>query len=155
MKRTDIWREGKWIDLWSVVHFLSGISIGLGFRFLHLGAFPSVAIVFVLLVAYEMWERLMGMEETFVNGCVDVVIGMLSFLLTFFILVPLLSLVGSLLLFVFGFVLVINIALSAFGWHASQKAAVLKKRMLVRYATERARLLEQKIRLQKKFRRGR
>ena len=23
--RSDIWREGQWLDLWSVVHLLSGI----------------------------------------------------------------------------------------------------------------------------------
>ena len=148
-KRTDIWRDGKWIDLWSVVHFLSGISIGLGFYFLHVETFASVALALVSLIAYEMWERLMRMEETFANGCMDVVIGMLSFLVAFFILAPLVS--GTVLLYGFGFVLFVDVAMSVFGWRASQKAAALQKRILTRYATERARLLRQKTQLQNKF----
>lgn len=149
-KRTDIWREGEWFDLWSVVHFLSGLSIGLGFYFLHVNSFASVALVLVSLIAYEMWERLMQMEETFANGCMDVVVGMLSFLLVFFILAPLVS--RAAVPYAFGLVFVANVVLSIFGWRASQKAAALQKRMLVRYETERARLLREKMQLRKKLR---
>jgi hypothetical protein len=152
-KRTDIWREGQWLDLWSVVHFLSGISIGLGFYFLHVGTLASPLLALVLLIAYEMWERLMQMEETFANGCMDVIVGMLSFLLAFFIGAPLLS--GVPLILAFGAVFVADIVMSIFGWRASQKAAALKKRMLARYAAERARLLRHKIYLQEKFGRKR
>lgn len=148
-KRTDMWREGEWIDLWSFVHFLSGISIGLGFYFLHVGDFASVALALVSLIAYEMWERLMRMEETSTNGFMDVVVGMLSFLLTFFVLAPLVS--GTVVLYGFGFVFVVDIVMSVFGWRASQKAAEFQQRMLARYTTERARLLRQKTHLQKKF----
>ena len=147
----DMWRQGKWLDLWSVVHFLSGILIGLGFYFLHVGAFASVALALVSLVAYEMWERLMQMEETFANGCMDVVVGMFSFLLAFFIFAPLLS--GVLLVLAFGAVLVVDTVMSIFGWRASQKAAILKKRVLATYDNERARFLKQKKYLQEKFRR--
>jgi hypothetical protein len=150
-KRTDIWREGTLLDLWSVVHFLSGLSIGLGFYFLQIGAVASFLMTLVLLIAYEMWERLMQMEETFANGCMDVVVGMFSFVLAFFICVPLLPRV--LLVLAFGAVLMVDVVMSIFGWRASQKAAVLKKRMLARYATERARLLKHKMYLQNKFRR--
>jgi len=129
-KRTDLWREGEWLDLWSVVHFFSGSLIGLGFYFLHVGAFAGVMLALTLLIAYEMWERLMQMEETFANGCMDVVVGMFSFLLTFFMLAPLLS--GAVLLCVFGFVLGVDTVMSVFGWRASQKAAALKKRMRAR-----------------------
>ncbi|HUD02648.1 MAG TPA: hypothetical protein VMR46_01330 [Candidatus Paceibacterota bacterium] len=148
-ERTDIWREGTWLDLWSVVHFLSGLSIGLGFYFLQIGAVASLLLALVLLIAYEMWERLMQMEETFANGCMDVVVGMFSFLLAFFISAPLLP--GVLLVLAFGAVLAVDVSMSIFGWRASQKAAVLKERMLARYAAERARLLKQKLHLQEKF----
>ena len=54
--RTDIWREGTWLDLWSVVHFLSGSSIGLGFYFLHFGKAASLVLALLSLISYEMWE---------------------------------------------------------------------------------------------------
>src|SRR5882762_720109 len=88
VERTDIWREGKWLDLWSAVHFLSGISVGLGFYYLHFGALASVALAFVCLTAYEMWEMIVKIEETPTNRIMDVVVGMISFLPAYFFLGP-------------------------------------------------------------------
>lgn len=149
--RTDIWREGKWLDLWSVVHLLSGITIGLGFSFLHFDPFASVALTLVSLVAYEMWEQIVQIEEAPTNRFMDVVVGMASFLPTLLLLAPLFSrdaLVAS-----FAFVLTITIVLSIFGWHASQKAAALKKRVRARLIRERAKFREEKARLRERFRR--
>ena len=64
IKRTDMWAEGKWLDLWSVVHFLTGISIGFGLYILHFRGFPTFAFTLMLLIAYEMWEALVHIEET-------------------------------------------------------------------------------------------
>jgi hypothetical protein len=149
--RTDIWREGKWVDLWSVVHTLSGVSLGFGLSVLHLGDVASVLLVLLLLILYEMWERLMQMEETFANGCMDVVCGMAGFLLTFFLLAPRLS--GAMFFIAFGAVFAVNVVMSVFGWRASQKAAELKKRLRARYAKERERLLRHKKYLRERFRR--
>ncbi len=136
--RTDIWREGKWLDLWSVVHFLSGISIGLGFYFLHFGVFASVVLALLSLISYEMWEMLVQIEEASTNRFMDVVVGIASFLPTFFLLAPLLP--GALFIPVFILVLTANVSMSIFGWHASQKAAALSKRVRARFAVGRERL---------------
>ena len=152
IERTDIWREGKWLDLWSVVHFLSGISIGFSLYLLNFGALASVVLALLLLISYEMWEAMVKIEETPANRFMDVVVGMVSFLPTFFILGP--SLSRAPLFFVFGIVFIVNIVMSVFGWRASQKAAVLEKRLRARYAVERARLREQKVRLGQRFRRS-
>lgn len=136
--RTDIWREGEWLDLWSVVHFLSGVSIGLGLYFLNLGALASVLLTFVSLVGYEMWEALVKIKETPSNRCMDVVVGMTSFVPSFFFVAPALS--DTLLILMFGLVLTANVVLSVFGWQASQKAAVLETVMRQKYAAQRAKL---------------
>ena len=98
--RTDIWREGKWLDMWSVVHVLSGVSIGLGLYFLHLGAVASLALTFVSLVAYELWEAMVKIEEAPTNRSMDVVVGMVGFVPTFFLVAPTLSTLQYVLLFV-------------------------------------------------------
>lgn len=149
--RTDIWREGKWLDLWSVVHFLSGISVGFSFYFLHFGSFASVVLALVSLTAYEMWEVIVKIEETPTNRFMDVVTGMTSFLPTYFLLVP--RLVFSQVIEVFALVLAVNVALSIVGWRASQKAIELQKRMRVRYDVERKKFLKQKTNLQEKLKR--
>jgi hypothetical protein len=150
-ERTDIWREGTWLDLWSVVHFLSGISIGLGFYFLHFGALASVVIALLALIAYEMWEVIVQIQETPTNRFMDVVVGMISFLPTFFLLAPRLS--PTSLILAFMLVLSANIIMSIFGWYASHKAAALEQRMRERYVTERMRLVKQRKKLQERFQR--
>ncbi|HEY5383462.1 MAG TPA: hypothetical protein VIJ88_02830 [Candidatus Paceibacterota bacterium] len=149
-ERTDIWREGKWLDLWSVVHLLSGVSVGFGLYFLHLGVFASVVIAFLAFVLYEMWEAIVKIEEEPTNRFMDVVVGMSGFLPAFFV-APMLSQILCIL--GFGLVLTANVVMSVFGWRASQKAAALERRMRERYAKERARLIHQKSKLSRRFRR--
>jgi len=134
--RTDIWREGKWIDLWSVVHFLSGISLGLGTYFFKFGTQSSFVIVFLLLVAYEMWEAMVQIEETPQNRFMDVVIGMTSFTPTFLFLAP--ELTRPHLVLVFGLVLTGNTVFATFGWLESRKAQELEKKLRADIALRRA-----------------
>lgn len=148
--RTDMWREGKWLDLWSVVHFLSGASVGLGFYFLHFGALASVLLALVGLTAYEMWEVIVQIEERPTNRFMDVVVGMASFLPTFFLLAPRLSFIQLVEAFIL--VLAVNILLSIIGWRVSRKAIELQKRMRARYDAERKKLVKRKNNLQDKFR---
>ncbi len=149
-ERTDIWREGRWLDLWSVVHLLSGILVGFGLFFLHLGVFSSVVIALLLLILYEMWEAMVGIAEEPTNRFMDVVVGMTGFLPAFFLA---LLLSHTLLILSFGLVLTVNAVMSVFGWQASQKAAALEKRMRERYAKERARLIKRKSQLSERFKR--
>ncbi len=146
--RTDIWREGKWLDLWSVVHFLSGMSVGFGIYFLHLDPLPAVVIAFLSFTLYEMWEAVAKIEETPANRFMDVVVGMASFTPTFFYLAPRLS--SQQFLPVFGTVLIMNITMSIFGWRASRKAAALEKRIREEYEIQRERLRRRRKLLKKK-----
>ena len=143
--RTDVWREGEWLDLWSVVHFLSGMSVGLGLYYLGIGPLAAVALAFVSFIAYELWERVVEMQETFTNGVMDVVVGMASFLPTFFWLAPLPG--RSELALVFAGVFIVNVLLSVLGWRASQKAAEFERRLRARFAAERARLKNSRARM--------
>ncbi|MCR4325882.1 MAG: hypothetical protein NUV59_03725 [Patescibacteria group bacterium] len=132
-ERTDIWREGKWLDLWSVVHFLSGVSVALGLALLGFGMPAAFVISFLMLVAYEMWEAMVKIEETPQNRVMDVVVGMMSFAPTFLYFTPILSGDMYLYIVVFGIVLAVNIALATFGWLASHKAAVLEEKVRTEY----------------------
>ena len=151
-ERTDMWREGKWLDLWSVGHLLSGVSVGLAFYLLPFGNGASVVIAVLGFISYEMWEKIVGIEEASTNRCMDVVVGVVSFLPVFFLLAPLLPETPFIL--TFGFVLTANIVMSVFGWIASQKAAALQERLRARYARHRVRLLEKRA-LREKSRRNR
>ncbi len=148
-KRTDIWREGEWLDLWSVVHFLSGISIGLVLYFLHFGSFASGTLALLSLISYEMWEAMVRIEETPANRFMDVVVGMAGYLPTFFLFAP--SLSQRSLVLAFALVFVVDIVMSFFGWRASQKAATLEERMRERYDLQRTLLLRRSARLRERY----
>ena len=150
-RRTDIWREGEWLDLWSVVHFLSGMSVGFGFYFLQFDARASVLLALISFSAYEMWEALAKIEETPANRFMDIVVGMVSFLPTFFLLAP--SLSKTEFIPVFGLVFVTNITMATLGWRASQKAATLKENVRRKYEAQRTLLLKREAQLRKRFRR--
>jgi hypothetical protein len=139
LERTDIWREGKWIDLWSIVHFLSGISFGLGIYFLKLGTISSIIIVLLLLVGYEMWEAMVKIEETPQNRFMDIVVGMASFLPIFLYLSPILP--TSHLILLFGLVLTFNVVLATSGWLESRKADELEKKLRADLQQRRARFI--------------
>src|SRR3989344_1261963 len=81
--RTDIWREGDYLDLWSVPHFLSGIAVAFSLYFFGFATNAAFIIAFLVLVAYEMFEVIAQIEETRWNRILDIVVGMASFAPTF------------------------------------------------------------------------
>lgn len=76
----DIWKHGTYVDTWSVVHFLSGFILAglcylVGFGFMYaLGV--SVAILFL----WEAFEWLIRIIEPSVNVLVDLLVGVIGFL---------------------------------------------------------------------------
>lgn len=139
--RTDIWREGKYLDLWSVPHFLSGMIVGFSLFFLGFAVNAAFTIAFLLLVAYEMFEVIAQIEETRWNRVLDVVVGMASFAPTF-----LLAPYGRepYIVIVFIIIIVMDGVLSFFGWQASQKAATLEGKLRAEVMREKERFTKRR-----------
>ena len=150
--RTDIWREGKWVDLWSVVHLLSGVSTAFAITWLGFGFAASAVIAFLLFVAYELWEAMVKIHETPQNRSMDVVAGMVSFVPTFFLMqgVP-----GSSFILMFGLVFTVNVVLATVGWFASRKAEEFEQRLRNEFTVQRERLRERRVRLKAAMKRRR
>ncbi len=81
MKKFNLWGEGKYLDFWSINHFLSGVVLtgwGVFFGF-------SLKISFVVYVAlaigWEIFEIFKGIHEYFGNKVMDVVTGIIGSLL--------------------------------------------------------------------------
>ena len=150
--RTDIWREGKWLDTWSIVHLLSGITIGFFPRYLGLDTFSAYVIVFLLLVSYEMFEALAKIEETPQNRFMDVVVGMASFISVYH-LHPLLSDTASVMLF--GIFFIAASMLGAIGWYFSRKAAEFETKLRTEIAHGREKFKEGRGKITQRLREGR
>ena len=77
----DIWQRGRYLDLWTLVHALSGyvtgnalISLGLAFK-------TSVVIATVLFIGWEILEYIFKNAESFANRLVDVLACFAGFVL--------------------------------------------------------------------------
>jgi len=146
--RTDMWREGKYLDLWSVPHFLSGIVVGWSLYAIGFGFKESAVISFLLLVLWECFELFAEIEEGWINRGLDVVVGMVSFAPTFALAM---SFTNTQFFMAFGAVVAADGALSAFGWVASHKAAVLEKKLLAEFHEQQDRLREKRGLLRKRL----
>lgn len=142
--RTDIWKEGKWLDLWSVVHFLSGICVAFTLALFHFGLNATIVIALLLLIAYEMFEVIARIEETVTNRIMDVVVGMISFIPFFAFVIPKLSRIEFYAFFIPIFAL--DVGMSVVGWRESQKASQLEAKVRVEVAKERDRMRERLLR---------
>jgi len=79
MNKLDIWKESKYLDLWSVNHFLSGVV----FTGWMLEAGLDIWIVFIiyasLAVGWEIYETIKKLHEHIGNKIMDVVTGIAGF----------------------------------------------------------------------------
>lgn len=138
-ERNDIWREGKWFDLWSVVHFFTGVSTAFGLSIFNFGFLATAVIAFLGFVVYELWEAMVKIEETPQNRAMDVAVGMVSLVPTFLFVVPLLPMPQFVVAFTV--VLVANVGLAYIGWRASQKAEVIETKMRLEIAKQREKFI--------------
>lgn len=146
--RTDRWREGEYFDLWSVPHFLSGIALGLFLIFFEFDFRSAFVIGLILLVIYEMFEVIVEIHETRWNRTLDVVVGMASLTPTIWFAptFPVVQIVWA-----FAVVMILDATLSFFGWRASQKAAILERRLRAEYAQNVARMRLRNEKLRQKW----
>lgn len=82
---SDGWSEGRYLDLWMLVHFLSG-SVGAFANVFFDFSQPTVyAIGVALMIAWEVIEYLMGVREHWTNRVLDVGVGLLGVWLALFL----------------------------------------------------------------------
>ena len=150
--RTDIWREGRYLDLWSAPHFLSGIAVALGLHIIGFETLFVLVVGFLLLIAYEVSEYVVHIQETRTNRGLDVVVGMTSLVLVLF-LAPRFGTEEIITTFVF--VTAVDAVLSWFGWRASRKAAVLEGRLRTGFEARKHELEIRRAKFREQLQKGR
>ncbi|MGV8162045.1 MAG: hypothetical protein ACP5N2_01785 [Candidatus Nanoarchaeia archaeon] len=81
----QIWKEGKYLDLWSVNHTLAGCVLGSIFIFINLQIWVSLIISVILMIGWEIFEIYYGIKEGLANKILDVVTGLVGFFLTYYL----------------------------------------------------------------------
>jgi hypothetical protein len=138
-ERTDMWREGEYLDLWSVPHFLSGSLLACFLYLLHLDFWLTFLIATVLLILYEVFEHFADIDETVWNRRLDVVVGLTSFTPTF------LFIQNWEFINVLYFGLAVGLPdayLSYLGWYASKKGYIFEQKVIHEFEKRKAKFLE-------------
>ena len=79
-----LWDEGKYIDLWTVPHIMSGVIMAGLFYWLGFGFWTNLLASAGLMVIWEFFELYaLGVHEHMTNKVSDVVTGLLGFAATY------------------------------------------------------------------------
>ena len=107
------WNHGRFVDLWSIIHIISGVMLGLVVLALDINFFYGLLFALVGMIAYEAYEMILKIIEDAENSITDVVLGILGYIASyqFFGSDPTTNYVLYLLFFV-----VVNAALFYIGW---------------------------------------
>jgi hypothetical protein len=79
------WEEGTILDLWAFVHLISGTVIGILASFSNFSFWVLFFVTLVLMIAWEIFEVIVHIGESFENRIADVVVGGIGFLIAFFV----------------------------------------------------------------------
>lgn len=74
------WREGRYLDLWSVNHVLSGVVLAALFYHFAVPFYLGLCIAIFLFVGWEVAEVLLGIKEHVPNMVTDVICDLAGFL---------------------------------------------------------------------------
>ncbi len=80
-----IWKKGKYIDLWSLNHLLSGALLARISLFIGVSFWLGFSTAFMLMLAWEIYEVIRHIEESIENKILDMVLGIFGFLITYYI----------------------------------------------------------------------
>lgn len=116
----SIWEWKKsYVDLWSLVHFLSGVLLGFALIFFKADFLDSLIIVVSAAIAWEFFELIFGLAENLANQAIDVLVVVLGY---FFALWFLPILLGSLVYwYFFAFTVALTIIMNFLGWRDYRK----------------------------------
>ncbi|OGE85058.1 MAG: hypothetical protein A3J48_04425 [Candidatus Doudnabacteria bacterium RIFCSPHIGHO2_02_FULL_46_11] len=78
----NIWAEGKFIDLWSLNHFLFGFITGF-FFFQYFPIAESFLTAALLFTAWELFEVTVRAGEYWTNQVMDIIIGLIGLLFSY------------------------------------------------------------------------
>ena len=81
-----IWTDQRYIDFWSINHTLAGCNLSALFFFVNTPFVISIFASLVVLIAWEFFEYFHGIKEVFVNRISDIVVGMIGFFLTHYLM---------------------------------------------------------------------
>jgi hypothetical protein len=82
----DLWNNKNVLDLWSIMHFCFGLIICAVTYVLEIKMPLAIFVAVFLAVLWEIYERLRGINELWLNSLLDIVFTLLAFVLAFYLI---------------------------------------------------------------------
>lgn len=77
------WGGAQYLDWWMLVHLIGGLSLGYAARFFGFDLLPAVVAGVVIIVGWEIYEELAHIPEPLSNTILDIVLGLVGFLVAY------------------------------------------------------------------------
>jgi len=116
----DWWQKGRGLDLWSIPHFLFGLLGGLVPFLFDISIAYAFVLMIGLAVVWEIFEKVVGLKETFQNILIDLILPCIAFVFTTRLL-QIFPLHYHDLLVIGGAVLLIYLFTNISGWRAYRR----------------------------------
>ncbi len=84
--KRDWWKKGRAFDLWSIPHFLFGVLMAFVPPITGLSFLTALALTIILAMVWEIYEKFMDIKETVQNSLLDVILPVVAFTLTSYLL---------------------------------------------------------------------
>ena len=84
--KRDWWKKGQVFDLWSVPHFFFGILTAFLPGLTGLSLLTALALTLILAMAWEIYEKFVDIKETMENSLFDIILPIVAFTLTSYVL---------------------------------------------------------------------
>lgn len=75
------WREGRYWDLWSITHIVTGAIFAVAGELIGLSLFVTFVIAVLLMSAWELFETVIQVLEGPENRILDIIVGIIGFLI--------------------------------------------------------------------------
>lgn len=111
------WREGRYFDLWMLVHAMMGVVIGLAAVYFDISFAVAVWAAFIGMVVYEVLEDVFNIHEVIENRVLDVIFGIIGVMVSYYVASAYLSQSTHVLIAGVGAVILL-VVLSGMGWLA-------------------------------------
>ena len=80
--KRDWWQKGRAFDLWSIPHALFGILGAFLPALIGISFLTALTFTLVFAMAWEIYEKFVGIKETIQNSLLDVLLPVVTFTLT-------------------------------------------------------------------------
>ncbi len=84
--RRDWWQKGRAFDLWSIPHFLFGILMSFLPPLTGISFLTALALTIIFAMLWEIYEKFVAIKETIQNSLLDIILPIVAFTLTSYIL---------------------------------------------------------------------